>query len=511
MSYFLGIDIGTGGCRSLVINDAGVAIGSASSEYPLSTPRPLWAEQDPEDWWQGVLASVPAACGKAGIKPGAIKAIGLSGQMHGAVFLDASGNVVRPSILWCDQRTAAECTEITNRVGKDVVARITLNPVLTGFQAPKIVWLKNNEPGHFTRVRKVLLPKDYIRLKLTGTYATEVSDASGTSLFNVVERKWSPEMMAGVYVEGSWLPECFESVEVSSNISREAASLTGLKKGTPVVGGGGDQAAGGVGLGIVESGLVSSSLGTSGVVFAHVDKPLADPQLRTHTFCHAVPGKWHVMGVVISAGGSLRWYRDTFCEEEKVKAARDSQDPYDLMTEAAIKTPIGAEGLFWLPYLSGERTPYPDPYARGVFFGATLMHTKAHFTRAVLEGVGFAMKDSFDIMKTMGIDASQVRVFGGGAKSAVWRQMMADIIGRTHTTMNVEEGPAFGVALLAGVSQGAWGSIEEACRAALKPGKLSVPNGPSTQKYERLHEFYQSLYPALKDKFQALSGLALTS
>jgi len=508
MGYFLGIDLGTGGARALVINEAGRVVGTATSEYPLMTARPLWAEQNPEDWWQGVCAAVPAACQKAGIAAREIAAVGLSGQMHGAVFLDTRGEVIRPAILWCDQRTAAECAEITERAGRQTVESVTLNPVLTGFQAPKVVWLKNNEPDAFARVRKVLLPKDYIRYRMTGAFATEVSDASGTSLLNVRERRWSPEMMSAAFVEDDWLPECFESVEVSAKVSEEGARQCGLSAGTPVVGGGGDQAAGGVGAGIVESGLVSSSLGTSGVVFAFADKPFVDKALRTHTFCHAVPGKWHVMGVVLSAGGSLRWYRDTFCQQDIVEAQATGRDPYDLMTEAADAVPAGAEGLYWLPYISGERTPYPDPYARGVFFGATLAHGKAHFTRAVLEGVGYALKDSFDILQEMGVDASLVRVMGGGAKSPVWRQMLADIIGRPHVTLNVDEGPAFGVALLAGVSQGAWASVPEACAATLQARETSTPDPAATQAYAPRHRFYSSLYASLKDRFQALAEMA---
>ena len=508
MGCLLGIDIGTGGARALIIDEAGAVRASAASEYPLSIPRPLWAEQDPRDWWNGVRACVPEACAKAGVNGEDIAAIGLSGQMHGAVFLDPADEVIRPAILWCDQRTAAECREITERAGRETVERVTLNPVLTGFQAPKIVWLRNNEPDAFARVRRVLLPKDYIRLLLTGAYATEVSDASGTSLLNVRERKWSPEMAAAAFVEENWLPECFESVEVSGHLSAQAADALGLRAGTPVVGGGGDQAAGGLGSGIVKPGLVSSSLGTSGVVFAFAGSPFVDDKLRTHTFCHAVSGKWHVMGVVLSAGGSLRWYRDTFCEDEKRAAAERGVDPYELITASAKDIPPGADGLFFLPYLSGERTPYPDPCARGVFFGATLKHTKAHFARAVLEGVGFAMADSFSIMRGMGIDATQARVMGGGARSTVWTQILADITGCPHVTLNVDEGPAYGVALLAGVSQGVWGSIEEACSAALVPVRTVSPDAAASGAYQGLHEFYTSLYGSLKERFAALNDIS---
>lgn len=507
MGLYLGIDIGTSGARALIIDESGSVKGSGSSEYPLSTPRPLWAEQDPEDWWQGVKQAFAIACNNAGVSASDVSAIGLSGQMHGAVVLDGNDRVIRPSILWCDQRTAAECAEITERAGESVVKEITLNPVLTGFQAPKVVWLKNNEPDNYARIKRLLLPKDYIRFRLSGAYATEVSDASGTSLLNIRKRSWSLEMLEAAMVEESWLPECFESVEASTEVSAKAASELGLKAGAPIVGGGGDQAAGGVGTGIVEEGLVSSSLGTSGVVFAHADEPFVDEKLRTHTFCHAVPGKWHTMGCVISAGGSLRWYRDTFCSEEKTASASSGRDAYDLMTETASAIPEGSEGLYFLPYLSGERTPYPDPNARGVFFGATLSHTKAHFTRAVLEGVGYGLLDSFSLMQKMGIKADQVRVFGGGAKSPMWTQLLTNLIGLRHVTLNVDEGPAFGVALLAAVSQGVWPTIQDACRATLKPAKSYEPDSEATARYHKRHLFYQSLYPALKDRYQQLADL----
>lgn len=507
MSHYLGIDIGTSGARALVIDADGNVRGSASAEYPLLTPRPLWAEQDPEEWWQAVVRTVPAACSNAGIRASDVKGIGLSGQMHGAVFLDAAGKVIRPAILWCDQRTAAECREITERAGADTVRSVTLNPVLTGFQAPKIVWLKNNEPGAFARVRKVLLPKDFIRFRLTGSFATEVSDASGTSLLDVRARAWSEKMMAASFVEPGWLPDCYESVEKSAQVSSEAASATGLALGTFVVGGGGDQAAGGVGAGVVESGIVSTALGTSGVVFAHADEPFVDEKLRTHTFCHAVPGKWHVMGVVLSAGGSLRWYRDTFCSEEKRQEADGGLDAYDSITSAAESVPPGSEGLFYLPYLAGERTPYPDPFARGVFFGATLAHGKAHFSRAVLEGVSYALNDSFRLMKAMGVQASEVRAFGGGARSSFWKQLLADITGAPHVNLNVDEGPAFGVALLAGTADGAWSTVEEACRATLQMTGRTNPRPEHTRRYQPLQEFYSSLYASLEDRFKALAEL----
>ncbi|MDH7569914.1 MAG: xylulokinase, partial [Armatimonadota bacterium] len=425
MAHLLGIDIGTSGTKALVIDVDGRALGSATVDYPLSTPQPGWAEQDPADWWRATAAAVRAACVRAGISPAEVAAVGLSGQMHGSVFLDENHQVLRPAILWCDQRTAAQCERITATVGRDRVVAITCNPVLTGFTAPKVVWLREHEPSLYARVRKVLLPKDYVRFRLTGEFATEVSDASGTSLFDVPNRRWSGEILSALEIPEEWLPQCYESVEVSGRVNATAAAETGLREGTPVVGGGGDQAAGAVGNGIVSPGAVSIALGTSGVVFAYAETPEMDPQLRTHTFCHAVPGKWHVMGVMLSCGGSLRWYRDALNQPERDVASRMGVDPYDLITAEAAQAPLGSEGLLFLPYLIGERTPYPDPDARGVFFGLSLRHDKRHLARAVLEGVSFGLRDSFEILRSMGLPITEVRVSGGGARSAVWRQILA--------------------------------------------------------------------------------------
>jgi len=497
----LGIDIGTSGTKTLLISEDGVALGSATAEYPLSTPKPGWAEQDPAHWWEATQATIRAVLRQANVSGEAVRGIGLSGQMHGSVFLDAANQVLRPALLWCDQRTAAQCEWITQAVGAERVVELTSNPVLTGFTAPKVIWLRDHEPEAYARVRKVLLPKDYIRFKLTGAFATEVSDASGTAMFHVRERRWATELLDAIDVPAEWMPECFESTVPSARVSEEAAAATGLRAGTPVVGGGGDQAAGAVGNGIVESGVISSTVGTSGVVFAFSDEPAVDPKLRLHTFCHAVPGKWHQMGVMLSAGGSLRWYRDVIATEEIDVARYLEVDPYELITDQASKAPVGSEGLIFLPYLTGERTPYPDPNARGVFFGLTLRHDRRYLARAVLEGVAYGLRDSFEILDEMQVPIRQVRASGGGARSLLWRQIQADVTGREHVTINVDEGPAFGVALLAGVGTGVWGSVEDACRATIEVVEECPPIPANTAVYDRYYPVYRSLYSSLRHHF----------
>lgn len=502
MSHFLGIDIGTSGTKVLLIDESGSAIGSHSVEYPLSTPRPLWAEQDPALWWNASIEGVRALVAKTGVQLGSIKGIGLSGQMHGSVFLDSANKVIRPAILWCDQRTQAECDWITAQAGGlGSLAKLIANPILTGFTAPKIVWLRNNEPGNYASVVKVLLPKDYIRYELTGGHVSEVSDASGTALFDVANRRWSDELLAAAEIPRSFMPDCVESQEITGTLSAGAASLLGLPAGIPVIGGGGDQAAGAVGCGIVEPGIVSSTIGTSGVVFAYSDAPAIDPQMRIHTFCHAVPGKWHVMGVQLSSGGSLRWLRDTLYPGAS----------YDEITKEAASAPAGGDGLIFLPYLTGERTPYPDPYARGTFFGLTLRHTRAHMARAVLEGVVYGLRDMFEIFGEIGVPIHTVRASGGGAKSAVWRQINADIIGRTHVTLAIAEGPALGAALLAAVGTGAYPSVAEACRAAIATRDSIEPQPAATEIYNRFYPVYRALYPALKAQFKAVHEAAETA
>ncbi|MCL5104282.1 MAG: xylulokinase [Armatimonadetes bacterium] len=509
MNYLLGIDIGTSGTKALLISasNGGAVVASSTKTYPLYTPKPLWAEQEPEDWWQATIAAIRDVIDESGVDPKTIKGMGLSGQMHGSVFLDADNQVLRPAILWCDQRTQAECDWIMDTVGRDKVIELISNPVLTGFTAGKIIWLRNNEPWIYEQVKKVLLPKDYVRLRLTGEFATEVSDASGTALFNVTRRDWAYEMLDAIGIPKDWMPKAYESPEVSGKISAEAAALTGLKEGMPVVGGGGDQAAGAVGNGIVEAGIISSTVGTSGVVFAFADKPVVDPKLRAHTFCHAVPGKWHVMGAMLSAGGSLRWYRDTFADAESTVAKALGKDPYEVMCREAVKAPAGCEGLIFLPYLTGERTPYPDPHARGAFFGITLRSDRAHFVRSVLEGVAYGLRDSFSILEEMKVPITQVRASGGGARSDVWRQIQADITGYDHVTINIDEGPALGVALLAGVGTGIYPSVEKACRSVINVATSTPADREAKAVYDKYYTVYQSLYQSLKGDFERVSKI----
>lgn len=507
MSYLIGIDIGTSGTKTILVDAEGHVKARATVEYPLYSPKPQWSEQNPEDWWQATCATVREVLQKSGIEATEIVGVGLSGQMHGSVFLDADNAVIRPALLWNDQRTQAECDWITQTVGKETVVEQISNPVLTGFTAPKIVWLRNHEPENFARIRKVLLPKDFVRQRLTGEFATEVSDASGTALFNVTKRTWAEELLAAIDIPLDWMPKAYESPEVSGRITEKAAALTGLAPGTPVVGGGGDQAAGAVGNGIVETGVVSSTVGTSGVVFAFSDTPVVDPQLRLHTFCHAVPGKWHLMGVMLSAGGSLQWYRDAFCQPEKVVAGALGRDPYEIICAEAEKAPVGSEGLIFLPYLTGERTPYPDANARGVLFGLTRRADRTHVARAVLEGVAYGLNDSFQIMQAMNLPMREVRASGGGARSKIWRQIQADVTGYTHVTINVDEGPAFGVALLAGVGTGLYPSVEAACRATIQVTDRTEACTVNHAAYKRFHGVYQSLYAHLKDDFATVAQL----
>ncbi|MCS6777375.1 MAG: xylulokinase [Chloroherpetonaceae bacterium] len=507
MRYLIGIDIGTSGTKTVVVDETGRVKARAVAEYPLYTPKPQWSEQEPEDWWQATCRTVREVLEKAGIDAGDVAGIGLSGQMHGSVFLDENHQVIRPALLWNDQRTQNECDWITDTVGRDRIVALLSNPVLTGFTAPKILWLRNHEPERYARVRRVLLPKDFVRYRLTGEFATEVSDASGTALFNVKERTWAWEVLDAIGIPRDWMPAVYESPEVSGRITEAAATATGLRPGTPVVGGGGDQAAGAVGNGIVQTGVVSSTVGTSGVVFAFSDTPVVDPQLRLHTFCHAVPGKWHLMGVMLSAGGSLQWYRDTFCQAEQTVAATVGRDPYELICAGAATAPAGSEGLIFLPYLTGERTPYPDPNARGVLFGLTRRTNRAHVARAILEGVAYGLNDSFLIMQGLGVPIREVRASGGGARSALWRQILADVTGHAHVTINVDEGPAFGVALLAGVGTGVYPSVEAACAATIQPVDRTEPCTVNHAAYRRLHAVYQALYAHLKEDFATVTQL----
>jgi len=506
MAVFLGIDIGTSGTKTLAIRESGTILASATAEYPLHSPRPGWAEQDPEDWWTATVRTVRQVLQQAKLRAADIGGIGLSGQMHGSVFLDRNNEVIRPALLWNDQRTAAECAEIETRVGGvRKLIRLVANPAMTGFTAPKILWLRNNEPRNFSRTRQILLPKDYIRFRLTSEFATEVSDASGTLLLNVARRAWSRPMLDRLELDPGLLPRVYESEEVSGVLTPQAAELLNLKPGIPVVGGGGDQAAGAIGNGIVKRGVISASMGTSGVVFAHSDAVETDPLGRVHTFCHAVRGKWHVMGVVLSAGGSLQWFRNQLCQRQVDQAKRKKVDPYQLITEQAATAPAGSEGLFFLPYLTGERTPHADPHARGAWIGLSLRHGRPHLARSVMEGASYAMRDCLEIIREMHIPVREIRLSGGGARSAFWRQMQADIYGRKVVTINAEEGPAYGVALLAAAGTGAYRDVVEACGATIHITSSTPANTKSRKIYNQAYPQYGQLYQSLKSDFTAIA------
>jgi xylulokinase len=502
---FLGIDIGTSGTKTLAINAKGKILASNTQEYPCYTPKPLWSEQDPEDWWNAVVKSVKNVVRKARLKPADVKGIGLSGQMHGSVFLDKNDKVIRKAILWNDQRTIAECAEIEQAVGgRENLIRLVANPAMTGFTAPKILWLRNKEPHHFEKLRKVLLPKDEIRRRLTGEYATEVSDASGMLLLDVTKRNWSLELLHALKLDRELFGTVYESEDVTGTLTSEAAKRLGLTTDCIVVGGAGDCAAGAIGNGIVNEGVLSTSIGTSGVMFVYSDKVKIDPLGRVHTFCHAVRDKWHLMGVNLSSGGSLQWFRNAFCAELMAEAKKKKTDVYDLLTAEAKKTPPGSEGLFFLPYLSGERTPHADPFARGCFVGLTLTHQRGHLIRSILEGVTYSMRDSLEIFQGLEIPVKQIRASGGGSKSPFWRQIQADVFGQRVVTVNSEEGPAFGVALLAAVGTGTFKNIQEACKATIKVVKETKPNTKAQKIYDTAMPIYQRLYCSLKDEFRVI-------
>lgn len=508
MAYLLGVDIGTSGTKTVLFDVQGKTVASDTQEYPLYQPKNGWAEQDPEDWWRATHVSTMNVLRKSGVDAREIKGIGLSGQMHGLVLLDREGNVLRKSIIWCDQRTTAECVEITEKVGAERLIEITANPALTGFTASKAMWVKNNEPAIFEKVAKILLPKDYIRYKLTGEFATEVSDASGMQFLDVPKRRWSGEVLQKLGLREDMLGKVYESFEVSGTVHREAATLTGLAPGTPVVGGGGDQAAGAVGNGIVRSGVISSTIGTSGVVFAHSDSVTIDPNGRVHTFCHAVPNTWHIMGVTQGAGLSLQWFRNQFCRDEMSTAAAMGVDPYYLMDREAAQVGPGSNGLVYLPYLMGERTPHLDADCRGVFFGLSATHTRRDMLRAVMEGVVFSLRDCLEIIRGLGVPVGEVRASGGGGKSPLWRQMQADVFGTEIQTVNSSEGPALGVALLAGVGTGVYKSVPEACDATI--GILTRQSADKGVKpvYDGYYRLYNGLYKSLSSDFKTLAALA---
>ena len=489
----LGIDVGTGGSRAVVINETGQIVASATVEHePFASPQTGWAEQDPDDWWRASVAAIRDVLSHDNVSPDEIAAVGLSGQMHGSVLLNERDEVVRPALIWCDQRTDKQCEQLTQQIGAEQLIKLTCNPALTGFTLPKMLWVRDNEPEAWQQVRSVLLPKDYVRFRLTGDKATDVADASGTLLLNVAERKWSEEMLAATEIDVSLLPTVFESPEITGTISSSAAELTGLRAGTPVVGGAGDQAGGAVGIGIVQPGAVSATIGTSGVVFAATNSPALDPKGRVHTFCHAVPGRWHVMGVTQGAGLSMRWFRDQF------GAGMGEGDPYDRMTEEAAQVESGSNGLLWAPYLMGERTPHLDPHARAALVGLTASHTRAHVIRAIMEGVAFSLRDSFEIFNEMKVPVETIRLGGGGARSPLWRQIQADIYGRAVATVEAEEGAAYGVAMLAGVGVRTWPSVDAACAEVVRTRDRVEPEAKSKKTLDRQYKTYQAMYPALK-------------
>ncbi len=505
--YLMGIDVGTTGAKAVLVQPTGRVVARATHEYPLHTPRPGWAEQDPADWWRATVAAIRDVLQASGAEPEEVRGLGLSGQQHGSVFLGKDGEVLREALLWCDQRTAAQCEWIHDTVGFGRVVEETLNPVLTGFQAPKIVWLRDNEPEVYERLRMILLPKDYVRYRLTGEFATEVSDAAGTSLLNVGRRRWSEVMLKGLGLTADMLPRVYESPEASAAICQTAARATGLRAGLPVAGGGGDNACSAVGNGVIEEGIVQVSVGTSGTVFAPMLEPKMDPKLRVHTFCHAVPGQWHAMGVMLMAGGSLRWFRDELCGEEKAEAGRRGVDPYEIITEMAAGAPIGSEGLLFLPYLTGERTPHADPNARGVFLGIGLRHTKAYMARAIMEGVCYGLRDSLEILREMKLPIDEARNTGGGSRSEFWRQMQSDVFRTPLVAMEIDEGAAFGAALLGGVAGGVWPDVPAACAAAVRTKQPVKPNRQASVVYNKYYPTYRGLYRSLKRHFSRVAGV----
>ncbi len=499
MSLLLGIDIGTSGSKVVLIAPDGAVRAEATTEYPMQVPRPGWAEQNPEDWWQATVTSIRRVL--VGTKGEDIAGVGLTGQMHGLVLLDEAGKVLRPCIMWNDQRTAAQCAEIERKAGRARLIELAGKPALTGFTAGKILWVRENEPAVYERARHVLLPKDYVRYRLTGAFAMDVADGSGTLLMDVGRRVWSDELLGLLDIPREWLPPLHESHEVVAEVSAAAAAATGLRVGTPVVAGAGDQAAQSIGTGIARPGIVSVTIGTSGVVFAATGKYAFDATGGLHAYCHAVPDTWHLMGVTLSAGGSLRWFRDALCEPEKAEAVRTGRDVYDIITELAATAPAGSDGLLFLPYLTGERTPHADPDARGVFFGLSLRHGKAHMARAVLEGVTFSLRECLDLLCGLGQSCARVRVSGGGSRSVFWRQMMADVFGVEIVEVNVTQGAAYGAALLAGVGAGFCGDVVEACDRTVRETGTTQP-GPNAGAYADAYERYRALYPALVPEFR---------
>ncbi len=509
MNYLIGIDLGTSSTKTVLFNENGDVIASAGMSYPLYTPKNGWAEQNPEDWRDAALETITKVIKESKVNAKDIKGLGISGQMHGLVMLDKTGKVIRPSIIWCDQRTEKECKQITEKVGAKRLIEITANPALTGFTASKILWVKNNEPENYAKCRHILLPKDYVRYILTGVFATEVSDASGMQLLDVPKRQWSDEVLEKLGIDKSLLAKVYESPEVTGTILPEIAEKTGLSTSTVVVGGAGDNAAAAVGTGVVEDGKAFTTIGTSGVVFAHSDNIKIDSQGRVHTFCCAVPDAWHVMGVTQAAGYSFSWYLDNLGAEYKYEAKEQGCDVFNLINADIEKTPIGANKLIYLPYLNGERTPHLDPDCRGVFFGLSSMHSKADIARAVMEGICYSLTDCKDILEEMGINVDDMMACGGGAKNATQRQMMSDMFGCNVNTVTASEGPALGVAILAGVGAGIYPSVQDACHKMIHkdPNKECQPNIDNKSKYDKFHQVYKNLYNCLKEQYKEIAQI----
>ena len=496
-ALLLGIDVSTTATKAVLCDQTGKELAVAASQYSFDQPRPLWSEQDPGLWWDGAKKSIRGVLSTAGAKAEDIAAIGLTGQMHGLVLLDGAGEVLRPAILWNDQRTQAQCDEIHARIGRERFIQITGNLALTGFTAPKILWVQQNEPEVYAKVRHLLLPKDYVRFRLTGEYALDKADGAGTVLFELKLRQWSGEVLQALEIDPAWLPPTFEGPAPTGAITPETAAETGLRVGTPVVAGGGDQAAQAVGVGVVESGIVALTLGTSGVVFAATRSALIEPQGRLHAFCHAVPGRWHLMGVMLSAAGSLQWHRDTIAPGVG----------FDDLLQEAETVPAGSEGLQFLPYLSGERTPHPDPLARGAWVGLTRRHGRGHLTRSVLEGVAYGLRDSFELIRSAGLgEIHQVRASGGGAKGDLWRQILADVLETELVTVNTSEGAAYGAALLAGVGAGIWPDVPSACATCVRITGSTRPDPDQVDTYLQAYPIYRDLYPALKPSFDRMAS-----
>jgi len=490
--YFLGIDVGTGGTRALILDEKGRTTSSATEDHQAFTsPQIGWAEQNPGDWWRACGVAVRSALAQAELRSDQIACVGLSGQMHGAVLLDDQASVVRPALIWCDVRTEKQCRDLTAQIGAANLIQLTCNPALTNFTLTKCLWVRENEPDNWRRVRSLMLPKDYIRFQLTGERATDVADASGTLLLDVANRRWSKAMLKLVEMDESLLPRLYESPDICGRISDAGAAATGLQKGTPVVAGAGDQAAAAVGMGVVSPGTVSATIGTSGVVLAATDRPALDARGRVHTFCHAVPGRWIAMGVTQAAGLSLRWFREQF-------GSGDRRQSYESLTAEASSAPPGCDGLLWAPYLMGERTPYLDPAARAMLFGLTASHTRRHVIRAILEGVAFSLRDSFTIFQEMEVPVTTIRLGGGGARSALWRQIQADIYGQPVETVDVEEGAAHGAAILAGVGVKTWSSVDEACQSVMRVAEKITPDSEHSRALDRAYTVYRRMYPAMK-------------